>query len=73
MLIVVFQAKQYLFTVPEKDAYNLTRLAAQKASAADPLNASAIFVNDYATLGTADSVIDQLKPVVQNNLKGSNQ
>ena len=71
MLIVVFQAKQYLFTVPEKDAYNLTRMTAAKAPAAGPLPAAAVPFNDYANLGTADAVIGQLKPVVQNALKGS--
>lgn len=74
MLIVVFQAKQYLFTVPEKDAYNLTRLSANKTPATDPLQATAPTPsNDYATLGTAADVIKQLKPVVQNALKGPNQ
>lgn len=72
LLIAVFQAKQYLFTVPEKDAYNLTPLVVKKAAAADPLNAAAVFGSDYATLGTAAGVIGQLKPAVQNALKGSN-
>ena len=73
MLIVVFQAKQYLFTIPEKDAYNLTRLTANKAPATDPLQAIAAPANDYATLGTVADVIDQLKPVVRNALKAPNR
>lgn len=71
MLIVVFQAKQYLFTVPEKDAYNLTCMSAVKAPAAGQLLATALPFNDYANLGTADAVINQLKPVVQDALQGS--
>ncbi|MBU4366061.1 MAG: hypothetical protein L6437_02820 [Kiritimatiellae bacterium] len=63
MLIVVFQAKQYLFTVPEKDSQNLTRLVTQKPMATGKP------ADDYATLGTAASVIEQLKPVVKDALK----
>ncbi len=73
MLIVIFQAKQYLFTVPEKDAYNLTRLVAKKPAVTNPLQATKLPVDDYAILGTADDVITQLQPVVQNALKGSNR
>lgn len=74
MLIVVFQAKQYFFTVPEKDAYNLTRLSANKTPSTAPFQATAPTPsNDYATLGTIADVIKQLKPVVQNALKGPNQ
>jgi len=63
MLIVVFQAKQYLFTVPEKDSQNLTRLVTQKTMATGKP------ADDYATLGTAAGVIEQLKPVVKDALK----
>lgn len=69
MLIVVFQAQQYLFSVPEKDAYNLTRLSASKAPTVGP----AAPFSDYTALGTAAGVIDQLKPAVQKALKGANR
>ena len=63
MLIVVFQAKQYLFTVPEIDSQNLTRLVTQKTMATGKP------ADDYVTLGTAASIIEQLKPVVKDALK----
>lgn len=73
MLIVVFQAKQYLFTVPEKGAYNLTRLTANRPEVTDPLQATKSLADDYATLGTVDAAMAQLKPVVKNTLKVSNR
>ena len=63
MLIVVFQAKQYLFTVPEKDSQNLTRLVTRKSMA------TRAPAGNYVTLGTAAGVIEQLKPVVKDALK----
>jgi len=63
MLIVVFQARQYLFTVPEKDSHNLTRLVTQKTMATGKP------ADNYVTLGTAAGVIEQLKPVVKEALK----
>ena len=63
MLIVVLQAKQHFFTVPEKDSQNLTRLVTQ-----GPM-ANSGPADDYATLGTAADVIEQLKPIVKDALK----
>lgn len=63
ILIVVFQAKQYLFTVPEKDAQNLTQLVIQEPTA------KVKAADDYATLGTAAGVVEQLKPAVKDALK----
>lgn len=76
MLIVVFQAHKFLFTVPEKDAYNLTPLtvdATPATAATFQAKAAPASANDYATLGTALDVIKQLNPVVQNALKGFNK
>lgn len=63
MLIVSFQARQYLFTVPEKDSQNLTRLVTR-----GPM-ATGTPADDYATLGTAAGVMEQLKPAVKEALK----
>ena len=65
MLIVVFQAHQFLFTVPEKDSQNLTQLVTQESA----INTAGVPVVDYATLGAAAGVIEQLKPVVKDALK----
>lgn len=73
MLIVVFQAQQYLFAVPEKDAYNLTRLGENATPSTGPLQVTGVPSNDYATLGNVADVLKQLQPVVQKNLKGPNQ
>jgi len=69
MLIVVFQAKQYLFTVPEKDSQNLTRLVTQERMATGQIKTTGNPAGDYATLGTAAGVIEQLNPVVKDALK----
>ncbi|MDO9541341.1 MAG: hypothetical protein Q7J98_03345 [Kiritimatiellia bacterium] len=69
MLIVVFQAQQYLFTVPEKDAYNLTRLSENTTPSTGPLKIMGVPSGDYATLGNVADMIKQLQPVVQNALK----
>lgn len=66
MLIVVLQAKQHLFTVPEKDSQNLTRLVTKSTG---QIKTAVNPVDDYATLGTAAGVIEQLKPVVKEALK----
>lgn len=71
VLIVVFQAKQYLFSVPEKDAFNLTSLSTGQASSAGPVAAAQPAEQDYVALGTAGAVIGGLKSVVQQALSGS--
>ncbi|MDD5482184.1 MAG: hypothetical protein PHP98_00830 [Kiritimatiellae bacterium] len=71
MLIAVFQAKQFLVSVPEKDAYNLTTLTIKNAPEMGAKQTPA--VADYATLGTIDDAMNQLKPVVRDALKGSDQ
>ncbi len=67
ILIAVFQARQYLVTIPEKGAANLTRLKADtaRASALQPAAAPA---GKYKELGAADEVLGQLKPIIQNAL-----
>jgi hypothetical protein len=71
VLIVVFQAQQYLFTVPEKDAFNLTRLSSKKPAPAGAGPAAVAPVSDYAVLGTAADAVGQLKTAVKNSLKGA--
>lgn len=73
VLIAVFQARQYLFTVPEKDGNNLTRLGSAKAPASGPAPAVGAAFDGYAVLGTAGAVLGELKPVVQSVVKGTNQ
>ena len=70
VLIAVFQAKQHLFTVPEKGAANLTPLASGQQ--AKVLKSAGATGARYSTLDNADSVIQNLIPAVENNLQ-SNQ
>ena len=65
VLAVVFQARQYLFTVPEKDANNLTPITSARQPAAKDSG------SDYAVLAQAADVIAKLKPAVQSALKES--
>lgn len=66
ILIVVFQAQQYLVTIPEKDAYNLTRLQSTGGQSSSPLLAAAAPAEiKYKELGTADTVLEELKATVQ--------
>lgn len=61
-LILVFQAQQYLFTIPELGEDNLTRLGVQGAGSeyrAGPFR-----------VGRVDETVSFLKPMVANNLAG---
>ncbi len=69
VLITVFQARQHLVTVPEKDAFNLTRLSA--GSTAPGPAAAAAPGGDYAKLELADDVLGALQPVVRDAVKDS--
>lgn len=60
VLVAVFQARQYLFTVPEKDAFNLTPLAPQQQKAG-----VAAAGDDYGALTSAADIVARLNPVVQ--------
>ena len=66
-LVAVFQAKQHLFTVPEKGASNLTPIVPGRQ--AGPLKSSAAV--RYSTLDSADSVIQNLIPIVEQNLQNN--
>ncbi len=65
VLVVVYQARQYLFTVPEKDAVNLTPLTVAQAQSGKAAGA------DYAVLGNAADVITGLQAVVRDTLNES--
>jgi len=69
MFIDVFQAHQFLFSVPAQGSQNLTRLVTQEPVATGQINAAATPTDDYATLGTAAGIIEQLKPVVKDAIK----
>lgn len=71
ILIAVYQAQQYLFTVPEKDAYNLTKLSTLKAPSAGAALATPAVELDYSTLDTVAATVGELKPTVQNAIKSS--
>ncbi len=68
VLIAVFQARQYLVTIPEKDAFNLTCLSSGSSVSA-PAREAAASDENYADLGTAESVLGQLKPVVRDAVR----
>lgn len=71
LLIAVFQAREYLFTVPEKDAYNLTPLvyarAGKKRSGRSSEDA------EYSNVNMLSDTIGQLKPVVDRNIRENSQ
>ena len=67
VLVVVFQARQYLFTVPEKDAFNLTPLTPRQQSKAGVAPAG----DDYGVLASSADVVARLNPVVQKAVKES--
>jgi len=72
ILIAIFQAHQHVFTVPEKGADNLTLLApSQMPSNMGKAQATGASPR-YATLDDAAKVIQNLIPVVENNLQESN-
>jgi len=68
LLIAVFQARKYMFTVPEKDAYNLTpivyaRGAGKKRSGRSSEDAA------YSNMNMVSDTIERLKPVVEKNIR----
>lgn len=64
VLIAVFQAKQHLFTVPEKGASNLTKIApAPQAGESKSSDAA------YSALDDAEAVINGLIPIVEDNIR----
>lgn len=66
LLISVFQAKEFLFNVPEINAYNLTSLTSIKTGV-ETLKSDA----DYSSLNKLSDVIERLKPVVEKNIRGN--
>lgn len=62
VLVAVFQARQHLFTVPEKGASNLTPLVQGRQAAPNA-------ARRYSSLGDADSAIQSLIPVVERNMR----
>ena len=79
LLIVVFQAQEYLFTIPEIDGYNLTPVLLphkaviaddyQKKSATKSLKESP----KYSELASVSNVVKRIKPIVEENIKRSSQ
>jgi len=72
-LVVVLQAKEYLFTVPEMDAYNLTPIAFRKRAVSGNQQKKYGELSEdnpkYSTLNKLSSVIGRLKPIVEQNIK----
>jgi hypothetical protein len=67
LLIEVYQANQFLFTVPEKGPDNLTPITPAPIGAVEQTAAGPA---DYTTLGDASTVLSDLRPRVQANLNG---
>ena len=72
-LVVVLQAKEYLFTVPEMDAYNLTPIVFKHKTALDNQQKKYGEHSEdgpkYSTLKKLPSVIERLRPIVEQNIK----
>ena len=68
-LLIIFQAREYLYTVPEKGAYNLTSLTFRedRMPLEDDMNLSA--ASAKSRLSNVTDVIDRLKSFSENNLK----
>ncbi len=68
-LLIIFQAREYLYTVPEKGAYNLTSLTFRedRMPLEDDMNLSAAPAK--SRLSNVTDVIDRLKSFSENNLK----
>ena len=68
LLIAVFQAGEYLFTVPEKDAYNLTPLMSvhrtDKRRSGQPSENS-----EYSDVDKLSDTVNRLKPAVEKNIR----
>ncbi len=63
-LIAVFQAREYLFTIPEKDSYNLTSLK--------PNNSGRIpskTEKNHFKLDKLSNAIERLRPLVHKNIQ----
>ncbi len=65
ILIKVFQAKAYFFTIPEQDDYNLTSLIFEGKGFASHLHTSE---ENYETTFELPSVIEELSSVVEKNM-----
>ena len=65
LLIAVFQANEYLFTVPEIDDQNLTSIVYIKQNIE-----STAKVIDYSITEKLYSIIERLKPIVEENIRG---
>jgi hypothetical protein len=63
-LIVVFQAREYLFTVPEKDSYNLTSFESTHLGRIPSKT-----VNDFNKLDKLPDAIERLRPLVHKNIQ----
>jgi len=78
LLIVVFQAQEYLFTIPAIDEYNLTPvLPRHKAVIADDYEKSALRSlkesPKYSELANVSNVVKRIKPIVEENIKRFSQ
>jgi hypothetical protein len=66
-LIAVFAAKQFYFTVPEVDDFNLTQIRLTPGGFSKPTVpavAAAVQPQDYGTLSQVSKSLDALKPIV---------
>jgi hypothetical protein len=79
LLIVVFQAQEYLFTIPEIDEYNLTPvLTPHKAVFTDDYQRKSTSKSlkespKYSELANVSNVVKRIKPIVEENIKRSSQ
>lgn len=75
LLIGIFQAKEFMFTVPEKDAYNLTQITCKYRTNKEVSGQKGLSMNlsknglNYSTLEKLSNVIERLKPIVEENLR----
>jgi hypothetical protein len=63
-LVAVFQAKEYLFTIPEKDSHNLTSFDFVKSQRIPPGK-----VPDLSRLERLPNVIERLRPLHHGNVE----
>jgi len=64
-LIVVYQAKQFFFTVPERGEFNLTLISTESTTAEDRSDTT----GKYSSLDKLEQVIQRLAPVVETSLQ----
>lgn len=66
LLVVVFQASEYFFTVPQKDDRNLTALLPRAGAIESELKGQG---KEYSSTTELPRMLEILKPLVQENLK----